>query len=412
MAPFEALYGRRYRSPIGWYEVSETQLYGPNLVHQAMEKVKIIRERLKTAQSRQKSYADVRRRELEFEISDWVFLKVSLMKGFMRFGKKFGFRSSGIPCIHVEEMHWRSFYGISSRGYQSDRILVLRRRDSLSKADCLSHSNSNLFQLSNLKWFDLSHNDFSGSLISTKFGELSSLMHLDLMYSGFTGVIPEEISHLSKLQVLSISTVDPYGLRLGSYNFEPLLKNLIQLRKLHLDSVSICSTIPLNFSSYLATLWLPSTQLRGVLPERVFHLSNLEHLDLSFNSLTGPIPSNVSGLQNLQLLYLSSNYLNGTIPSFIFSLPSLQLLDLRNNSFSGKIQEFKFNNTLEFVSVKQNQLQGPIPKSLLDLQDLKLKTAKNWTYTLQCYYIRMHSLLLRRLENKEVYRNYGEQNIL
>ncbi|PHT99198.1 hypothetical protein BC332_31805 [Capsicum chinense] len=281
-----------------------------------------------------------------------------------------------------------------------------------SLADCLSHSNSNLFQLSNLKWLDLSHNDFSGSLISTKFGELSSLMHLDLMYSGFTGVIPEEISHLSKLQVLSISTVDPYGLRLGSYNFEPLLKNLIQLRKLHLDSVSICSTIPLNFSSYLTTLWLPSTQLRGVLPERFFHLSNLEHLDLSFNSLTGPIPSNVSGLQNLQLLYLSSNYLNGTIPSFIFSLPSLQLLDLRNNSFSGKIQEFKFNNTLEFVSVKQNQLQGPIPKSLLDLQDLKLKTAKNWTYTLQCYYIRMHRLLLRRLENKEVYRNYGEQNIL
>ncbi|PHT99194.1 hypothetical protein BC332_31801 [Capsicum chinense] len=162
-----------------------------------------------------------------------------------------------------------------------------------SLVDFLSHSNSNLFQLSNLKRLDLSHNDFSGSLISTKFGELSSLMHLDLMYSGFTGVIPTEISHLSKLQVLSISTVDPYGLRLGSYNFEPLLKNLTQLRKLHLDSVSICSTIPLNFSSYLTTLLLPSTQLHGVLPGRVFHLSNLEHLDLSFNSLTGPIPSNV-----------------------------------------------------------------------------------------------------------------------
>ena len=44
MAPFEALYGRRYRSPIGWYEVGETQLYGPNLVYHAMEKVKIIRE--------------------------------------------------------------------------------------------------------------------------------------------------------------------------------------------------------------------------------------------------------------------------------------------------------------------------------------------------------------------------------
>ncbi|WMV31865.1 hypothetical protein MTR67_025250 [Solanum verrucosum] len=88
MAPYEALYGRRCRSPIGWFEVGEAQLIGPDLVHQAMEKVKVIQERLKTAQSRQKSYTDVRRRALEFEIDDWVYLKVSPMKGVMRFGKK------------------------------------------------------------------------------------------------------------------------------------------------------------------------------------------------------------------------------------------------------------------------------------------------------------------------------------
>ncbi|WMV19865.1 hypothetical protein MTR67_013250, partial [Solanum verrucosum] len=70
MAPYEALYGRRCRSPIGWFEVGEAQLIGPDLVHQAMEKVKVIQERLKTAQSCQKSYTDVRRRELEFEIDD------------------------------------------------------------------------------------------------------------------------------------------------------------------------------------------------------------------------------------------------------------------------------------------------------------------------------------------------------
>ena len=55
MAPHEALYGRRCRSHIGWFEVGEAGLIGPNLVHQAMEKVKVIQERLKTAQSRQKS---------------------------------------------------------------------------------------------------------------------------------------------------------------------------------------------------------------------------------------------------------------------------------------------------------------------------------------------------------------------
>ncbi|KAF3674956.1 putative poly(A) polymerase-like [Capsicum annuum] len=227
------------------------------------------------------------------------------------------------------------------------------------------HPNNSLFQLSNLERLDLSYNDFSGYLISPKFGELSSLAHLDLSRSSFTGIIPAEISHLSKLYVLRIWTFDPYGLRLGHYNFELLLKNLTQLRELDLYSVNISSTIPQNLSSYLTMLQLSGAQLRGVLPKSVFHLFNLEDLYLPSNSLIGPIPSNVSGLQSLQSLALSSNYLNGTIPSGIFSLSSLFVLDLSHNSFSGKIQEFK-SNTLVFVAVKQNQLQGPIPKSLLD----------------------------------------------
>ncbi|WMV23933.1 hypothetical protein MTR67_017318 [Solanum verrucosum] len=88
MAPYETLYGRRCRSPVGWFEVGETTLIGPDSVHDAMEKVQLIRDRLKTAQSHQKSYADVRRRDLEFQINDWVFLKVSHMKVVMSFGKK------------------------------------------------------------------------------------------------------------------------------------------------------------------------------------------------------------------------------------------------------------------------------------------------------------------------------------
>src|SRR5687767_7918490 len=88
MAPYEALYGRRCRSPIAWYEVGEATIFGPDLVHDAMEKVKCIRERKKTAQDRQRSYQDNRRRDLEFEVGDLVYLKVSPMKGVMRFGKK------------------------------------------------------------------------------------------------------------------------------------------------------------------------------------------------------------------------------------------------------------------------------------------------------------------------------------
>nr|XP_009605273.1 uncharacterized protein LOC104099853 [Nicotiana tomentosiformis] len=88
MVSFKAFYGRRCRSPIGWFEDGEEKLLGPDLVHQVMEKVKIIKERLKTAQSHQKSYSDMRREDLEFKEDDWVFLKVSPMMGVMQFGKK------------------------------------------------------------------------------------------------------------------------------------------------------------------------------------------------------------------------------------------------------------------------------------------------------------------------------------
>ena len=70
MAPYEALYRHRCRSPVGLFEEGEAALIGPDSVLDAMEKVQLIRDRLKTAQSRQKSYADVRRRELEFQVDD------------------------------------------------------------------------------------------------------------------------------------------------------------------------------------------------------------------------------------------------------------------------------------------------------------------------------------------------------
>ncbi|XP_060190599.1 uncharacterized protein LOC132619842 [Lycium barbarum] len=88
MAPVEALYGRRCKGPISWFELSEADLLGADLVHRATKKVKLIQEHLKTAQSNQNSYSDVWRRDLEFHVDDWVFLNVSFMKCVMRFGKK------------------------------------------------------------------------------------------------------------------------------------------------------------------------------------------------------------------------------------------------------------------------------------------------------------------------------------
>nr|XP_009794039.1 PREDICTED: uncharacterized protein LOC104240843 [Nicotiana sylvestris] len=88
MAPYEALYGRRCRSHIRWFEAGETNLLGPDLVQEAMDKVQLIRQRLLTTQSSQKSYANKRRRYLVFTIGDKVFIQVSPMKGVMQFGKR------------------------------------------------------------------------------------------------------------------------------------------------------------------------------------------------------------------------------------------------------------------------------------------------------------------------------------
>ncbi len=88
LAPFEALYGRKCRTPLYWNQTGESQVFGPEILQEAEKQVQIIRENLKTAQSRQKSYADNRRSELIFEVGDFLYLKVSPMRGMKRFKVK------------------------------------------------------------------------------------------------------------------------------------------------------------------------------------------------------------------------------------------------------------------------------------------------------------------------------------
>ncbi|GKA47268.1 putative reverse transcriptase domain-containing protein, partial [Tanacetum coccineum] len=87
-ALFEALYGRKCRSPICWVEVGDSQLTGPKIIHETTEKIVQIKSRIQAARDRQKSYAYVRRKPLEFQVGDKVMLKVSPWKGVIRFGKR------------------------------------------------------------------------------------------------------------------------------------------------------------------------------------------------------------------------------------------------------------------------------------------------------------------------------------
>ncbi|GJU67178.1 putative reverse transcriptase domain-containing protein [Tanacetum coccineum] len=87
-APFEALYGRKCRSPVCWAEVGEVQLTGPEIVQETTERIIQVKQRMQAARDRQKSYADLKRKSMEFEFGDKVMLKVSPWKGVVRFDKR------------------------------------------------------------------------------------------------------------------------------------------------------------------------------------------------------------------------------------------------------------------------------------------------------------------------------------
>jgi hypothetical protein len=85
MAPFEMLYGCRCRTPLFWSEAGERKVFGPNILQEAEKQVRMVRKNLRVWQLRQKSYADHRRRELSFEVGDFMYLKMSPMRGLRHF---------------------------------------------------------------------------------------------------------------------------------------------------------------------------------------------------------------------------------------------------------------------------------------------------------------------------------------
>ncbi|KAF3945553.1 hypothetical protein CMV_028085 [Castanea mollissima] len=289
---------------------------------------------------------------------------------------------------------------------------------------------STLFLLRHLKTLNLARNDFDFSLISPEFGKFQSLTHLNLSRSRFSGEIPYEISQLSSLVSLDLSyNVNPHSylrspltLSIKTPVWKRVIGNLTQLRVLLLDFTEMSSITPnslMNLSSSLTTLSLHECNLQGtfemnifrlpciqtlnlgynsnlggaiptslgnltkmiyldlsynnfngLLPSSIFDLPNLSVLDLRHNQLVGPLPNHVSGLNLLIDLSLRSNFLNGTLPSWLFSLTSLVTLTLDHNQFIGEIGEFKYNNSLDYLDLSYNMLQGSIPSSISRLVNL------------------------------------------
>ncbi|XP_052888035.1 uncharacterized protein LOC128296636 [Gossypium arboreum] len=136
MAPYEALYGRRCYTPTCWTELGEQQILGLELIADTEDKVKLIRGRLKEAFDRQKSYADLKRKDIEHSVGDYVFLKVSPWKKIMR-----RYCSDPSHVVPVEEIDVRLDLTIEEKPMQilEHDVKVLRKK-SVSLVKVLWHN--------------------------------------------------------------------------------------------------------------------------------------------------------------------------------------------------------------------------------------------------------------------------------
>ncbi|XP_048131050.1 receptor-like protein 9DC1 [Rhodamnia argentea] len=187
------------------------------------------------------------------------------------------------------------------------------------------HSNSSLFLLRHLMNLNLCGNNFSGSHISPNLSAFAKMTHMNLSRSQFSGTVPSEISHLSKLVSLDLSSPDyedsnlRSSLKLENPIFTMLAQNLTVLRKLVLDKINMSMVSPksfVNLSSSLTHLSVSSCSLRGIFPVSFFQFPNLTTLVISYNEdMSGILPkSNWTG----PLAYLSL-----TGKSFLDEIPDL-----------------------------------------------------------------------------------------
>ena len=257
------------------------------------------------------------------------------------------------------------------------------------------HSNSTLFLFPHLQRLNLAFNDFSGSSVSAGFGRFSSLTHLNLSKSLFSGLISPEISHLSNLVSLDLTWNE--GAEFSPHGFDSLVQNLTKLQKLHLRGISISSVFPnslLNRSS-LISLDLSVCRLYGRFPDNDIHLPKLElldlwgnlnlsgnfprfsennsliDLDLSSTNSSGELPASIGNLKSLQTLHLADCQFSGSILASLGNLTQITSLSLGGNHFSGKIPNIVDNlRNLISLSLSRNNFSGQIPPSIGNLTNL------------------------------------------
>ncbi|XP_022733183.1 receptor-like protein 12 [Durio zibethinus] len=256
----------------------------------------------------------------------------------------------------------------------------------------LSGNFQSIFDLHHLQRLNFAGNNFNTTLFSYEFEGLQNLTHLNLSASCFHGQIPIAISHLTRLVSLDLSNqdycywrnyqiVDSHDddyypiLKLEKPTFNSLVKNLMFLEELYLDSVNIstqstkwCEIISSTLPN-LHVLSMASCGLTGPLCSSFSTLHFLSKLNLDDN-LISYLPLNFLEISS-RLVSLSLRYCNlsGHFPTEVFLLPKMQSIDIsENHNLMGQLPEFSINNNLQVLSLFWTNFSGGLPKSIGNLR--------------------------------------------
>ncbi|CAJ1949942.1 unnamed protein product [Sphenostylis stenocarpa] len=236
---------------------------------------------------------------------------------------------------------------------------------------------SSLFKLQYLQSLNLALNDFH-SKVSPEFRKLKNLRHLNLSNAGFEGQIPIEISYLTKLVTLDLSSTvtSKHVLKLEQPNIAMLVQNLTKIKELHLDGIAISAkgkvwSHALSSLTNMQVLSMSSCNLSGPFDSSLGKLQSLLILRLDQNNLACPVPESLGSLFNLTTLQLSGCGLSGVFPKNIFQIPSLQVLDVSDNpGLHGSLPNFPSQGSLYNFNLSHTNFFGPLPESIDNLKQL------------------------------------------
>ncbi|XP_058073690.1 leucine-rich repeat receptor-like tyrosine-protein kinase PXC3 [Magnolia sinica] len=284
----------------------------------------------------------------------------------------------------ANNLDYCSWAGVRCNSNRSVERLELSRCDLRGNISLISN-------LKDLKWVDLSYNNFHGPIPSA-FGNLTMLEFLDLSWNKFESSIPSQLGSLRNLQSLNLSN------NLLSSNIPDELHGLESLQDLQMSGNKLNGSIPfwvgnlttlrvfaayenflsgripenLGSVSELQMLNLHSNQLEGPIPDSIFDSGELEVLVLTQNELNGSLPESVGKCRGLSNLRIGNNKLVGSIPVAIGNLSSLMYFEANSNLLSGEIiAELVQCYNLILLNLASNRLTGTVPPELGELMNLQ-----------------------------------------